>query len=335
MEFVCPACTGPLKQSLDRYDCPACPRSYPVLCGIPDFRLRSDRYLSLGDERAKALRLHEAAGRMSFDELVDFYYSITDDVPAALATRYRAYVRDAPARSRGTLDRLLGGRRGHALLDAGCGSGGLLEAAAGRCDTLVGLDIALRWLVIARKRLSARGVEATLACADVESPPFPPASFSHALAGDLLEHVYDPRGTVASLASLLEPGGRIWLAASNRYCLGPHPLVRLWGVGYVPVRWRSRIVTAIRGVDSLRFTYLTSPGEVADLLRAQGFEGLTVVPREASGTSSRDYPRFDRILIGAYRAACRRRWMRQALVAVGPAFEIVATKGAKGRSTTT
>lgn len=332
MEFVCPACAGPLQQHPDRYDCAACPRSYPILCGIPDFRLRSDRYLSLEDERAKALRLHEAAERMSFDELVGFYYSITDDVPSALATRYRAYVRDAPGRSKGTLDSLLGGGRGHALLDAGCGSGGLLEAGSARVDAIVGLDIALRWLVIARKRLSERGVEATLACADVESPPFPPASFSHVAAGDLLEHVYDPRGAVAALERLLEPDGRIWLAASNRYCLGPHPLVRLWGVGYLPARWRSRIVRAVRGVDSLRFTHLTSPREVTGFLRKRGIDILSLAPRDVSSASSQDYPRADRILIDAYRAARRTRWLRPALVAVGPAFEILGKKRAQGRS---
>ncbi len=64
------------------YGCAKCRQSYPILFGIPDFRLQGDRYLSLEDERAKASKLHAFAEDHDFRELVAFYYSITDDVPA-------------------------------------------------------------------------------------------------------------------------------------------------------------------------------------------------------------------------------------------------------------
>ena len=79
--FACPACKGGLDYSHDVYTCASCEQQYPVLFGIADFRLRSDRYLTLEQERDKARRLNEFAQTASFDELLAHYYEITDDVP--------------------------------------------------------------------------------------------------------------------------------------------------------------------------------------------------------------------------------------------------------------
>lgn len=92
ISFVCPACKRGLESEDSAYLCTHCTRRYPVLFGIADFRLRSDRYLDLEDERAKARRLHEFAQTSSFEELLAYYYSITDDVPEEMATRYRKSV---------------------------------------------------------------------------------------------------------------------------------------------------------------------------------------------------------------------------------------------------
>ncbi len=57
--FVCPQCRAAVQEGAAAYTCGSCKRAYPILFGIPDFRLQGDRYLSLEDERAKAARLHE------------------------------------------------------------------------------------------------------------------------------------------------------------------------------------------------------------------------------------------------------------------------------------
>src|SRR6516165_6502172 len=82
--FVCPRCKGALATEPSYYRCRCCGNSYPVLFGIPDFRARSDRYLSLEEERDKARRLFEFGEHASFRELVQYYYSITSDLPDSM-----------------------------------------------------------------------------------------------------------------------------------------------------------------------------------------------------------------------------------------------------------
>lgn len=327
--FVCPGCRSGLEQRSQAFVCASCGRSYPILFGIPDFRLRGDRYLSLEAERAKAEALHRLAERASFEAVVAHYYAITDDVPAELATRYTAYIRNAPERARAILADLAPDPNVDTLIDLGCGTGGLLAAAQGHCRTVVGLDIALRWLILARKRLEEIGLRAQLVCADVEAPPFPEASFSHAVAADLIEHVYDPARALGAIRGLLRPGGTLWLSAINRYCPGPHPSTGVWGIGWMPPAWRGAVLRRLRGVDSLRHTHLVSPRGIAGLSRGEGFEVLSVRPRRVDAALELGRrSRVDRAVLAGYRRACERPWLRPALLYVGPAFEMVCRRPA-------
>ena len=97
--YNCPNCAGDLLERSSQFECSACGREYPILFGIPDFRTRPDRYLSLAEERAKAARLHEFGLNHSFAELLNFYYEITDDVPSDLAPSFKDYVWGAPRRA--------------------------------------------------------------------------------------------------------------------------------------------------------------------------------------------------------------------------------------------
>lgn len=324
--FCCPACAGPLSQGPDAYACAACDLAFPVLFGIPDFRLRPDRYLSLPEEREKARRLHDYAQSHSFEALVAYYYSITDDVAPDLARVYAGYVHDAEARAAPILRDLGPPRPGDRLLDLGCGGGGLLAAAARAGANPVGLDVALRWLVIAQKRLQTLGLHATLVCAEAEHPPFRGAGFSHVVADDVLEHARDPERLLGQAAAQLAPGGRLWVSASNRFWIGPNPSVGLWGAGFLPRRLRSALLRRRRGVDSLRHVRLVSPFSVARVLRGQGLDlvdrGPKVIdPRRLAGRGG-----LLRAAGRVYAALCRTPGLRQALFAAGPAFQIQARK---------
>jgi len=327
--FVCPACRTPVAATGEAYRCAACGRSFPILFGIPDFRLHGDRYLSLEAERAKAARLHAFAQQASFAALVDHYYAITDDVPPGLARRYRDYILAGPGRAVPILDAL--GPRGaaDALVDLGCGSGGLLVAAAGRGGTVWGVDIALRWLVICRKRLEEAGIAATLVCADAEALPLPDGMAAQVVAADLVEHVRDPAGTAAAIARLLRPGGRLWLCAANRYCLGPHASTRVWGIGFLPKRARGWLLRRLKGIDLLRHTNLVAPLPLARLLRGQGFTIETMRPRQVPPGTAGATP-AERLLLGLYRRALGLPALRGALVLGGPAFEMMGRRAGGG-----
>tara|TARA_R110002074_G_scaffold122966_1_gene258083 strand:- start:5056 stop:6105 length:1050 start_codon:yes stop_codon:yes gene_type:complete len=322
--FVCPQCRDRLTKQPDNYLCSDCKREYPIIFGIADFRIRSDPYLSLQEERAKAKRLATEI-EQSFSAMLNYYYEITDDVPPVLATRYKAYHYNGPKQARQSLARL-GIASDDVVLDVGCGTGGALIAAAENCSHIYGMDIALRWLVICQQRLKEQGITATLVCADIEAPPFPDEYFSKITATDLLENVYSVDKTLVALGRLLKADGKLWLAGSNKFCLGPHPSTRLWAIGYFPGKLRSRLVKRLRGVDSLRFINLISPGRIIRYAKRIGLYTHTLSPRMVALDEDGHYPAIDRLLIKTYVVVARLPLLRQLLIWVGPAFEMILRK---------
>lgn len=321
--YICPACRVAVSPIAEGFQCGACGKTYPVICGIPDFRIRPDRYLSFEDERAKAMRLFEYARRASFEELVDFYYSITDDVPSTLAPKFARYVHDAPRRATRILDILAPEDGDGILLDVGCGSGGGLVAAPGRFAARVGVDIGLRWLVIGQKRLAEMDIQATLVCADVAALPFADGGFTHIVADDLIEHSYDPEAAIAAMAHQLRPGGKLWVSAINRFWIGPHPAVHIWGAGLMPKPVRSRVTRMLRGVDSLRNIEMVSSGGI---LRAGRRSGMQVVLARARsfGAQGAAHPSgFVRRIVSIYERLVTWPVFGAILFRIGPAFEIL------------
>lgn len=326
LRLVCPACRQAVEPVPEpaAYRCVACARLYPVRLGIADFRLCSDRYLSLEQEIDKATRLTEAARGRSFEQLLDHYYEITADVPPELARRYKAAVLNAPRHLAALAEDIAAcqaARPGTLALDAGCGSGGLLIAAHHAGVRMIGVDIALRWLVICRKRLDELGLDTPLVCADLADPPFAPASFGAIAAVDLVEHVPAVAPLLQSLATLAEPQATLWLTSANGRTLGPHPSTRLWAIGWLPTALRRAVVTRLRGVDSLRYTQLLWPSALRRHARRAGWLTLAQQPRRLAAPDSR-YPLAERVLIDVYRALARWRLTRGLLVALGPSFEL-------------
>lgn len=324
--FVCPRCKGILESRTQSYYCSPCERDYPILFGIPDFRLRSDRYLSIEQERAKAEKI-ATIPKHNFSAMLDYYYQITDDVPAELAVRYKAYHHNGPLQAAHSIDTLSIHAQDY-LLDVGCGTGGSLIAAANKTTQLVGVDIALRWLVICKQRLNEQGVKALLVCADAEALPFPNNSFNKIMASDLLENVYDVDKALVSLSQQLQTGGTLWLSGSNKFCLGPHPTTRIWAVAYFPPVIRSYIVKKLRGVDSLRFIQLISPGNILQLANQLGLQASKLSPKMVSIEAIDQYPWIDQVLIRAYSRMANMAFFQKILLWIGPAFEMALYKPA-------
>jgi SAM-dependent methyltransferase len=105
-------------------------------------------------------------------------------------------------------------RRGR-LLDYGCWVGFLASEAASRGWQAVGVEPS-RW---AAGRARSRGVEV------VEDPHGP---FTAVMLGDVIEHLPDPGATLDRLASLLEPGGVVWMATPDAGSRLARALGRRW-----------------------------------------------------------------------------------------------------------
>ncbi len=326
LRLVCPQCRADLADlpglaaGEARLDCSGCGRSYPVVAGIADLRIWSDRYLDLEGDRQKARDL-ASMDRLSFAELVAEYWRRTPEVPAHLAARYAATACAGRQRADVHLDHLGRPGPGDRVLDVGCGTGALVEAAAARGATAVGVDIALRWLVIARRRLQAAGVEAGLVAADGALLPFRLASFDLTTCVESLEHAADPRSLLQSCLLSVRPGGQVHVVTANRHSLAPDPTVGLWGVGYIPRRWSSAYVRHRRNTR-YQFMRTLSPSELRAMVGLRhdvsvGPAPLPPVPDDAGGGRRR--------LQDLYEWA--RRWppARRPLTAVTPFLEISGT----------
>ena len=66
-------------------------------------------------------------------------------------------------------------------LDVGTGTADLAVVVAGQGIRAVGVDIALRWLVVARRRAELAGVDIDLICCNAEHLPFADGTFARVL----------------------------------------------------------------------------------------------------------------------------------------------------------
>jgi SAM-dependent methyltransferase len=312
--MVCPMCRVELARHTDSLRCATCRRSYPIVAGIPDLRVGGDAYLSIEDDRRKAEALAAVSGPAA--EVVRAYWRATPEVPQALAERYVHHALDGPRRAEPHLDEV-GAVRG-SLLDVGCGTGGLLIAASRRGLAPVGVDLALRWLVVARRLLTEAGCDAVLVAADGAILPFPRHSFDVVTCIEVLEHAPDQRGLLHSTLEAVRPDGVGYLVTANRYSLAPDPTVGLWGVGFLPHPLAVRYVARRRNTR-YAFMHPRSRSELRAMLGpdAEAHLGAAPLPGPPTGASHR------RMLAQAfYDRARRSRVAAAALVTFGPYLQV-------------
>jgi SAM-dependent methyltransferase len=324
-ELACPACLGPLEIGPDAWRCDSCGGAGRSLRGIPDLRTREDLYLPNADDWAFALRLDSEYDRRDFRGLLDLYFDLSPEVTPDQRARQVAHILTAPGRVRHWIE-ALGEVPDGPWLDLGCGSGSFL-AAVGRERQTVGLDVAMRWLLVARKRLDEDGLShVPLACGNAERMPFRDGTFAAVVAGDVIEHVADQAATLAESHRVLVPGGRVFLASPNRFSLAPEPHVGVWGVGFLPRRWMGPYVRAMRRRD-FRAIWTLSYAEWTQLLRRSPFGSGSIACPPLPATDLEGMSPLKRRLAGAYNRLIRSRPGQWLMRGVGPLFHVVATRG--------
>jgi 2-polyprenyl-6-hydroxyphenyl methylase/3-demethylubiquinone-9 3-methyltransferase len=111
------------------------------------------------------------------------------------------------------------------VLDVGCGGGILSEAMARRGAIVTGIDLGESGLQVAELHALDAGVTVTYKLESAEAHAVRSAgSYDIVTCMEMLEHVPDPAATVRALASLVRPGGHVFLSTINRnlkaYVLG-------------------------------------------------------------------------------------------------------------------
>ncbi len=214
-----------------------------------------------------------------------------------------------------------------ALLDLGCGSGSFLAARARGFGPAVGLDIAMRWLILARKRLDEEGLRSTrLVCGCSEDLPFPASSFHAIVAGDVIEHVNDQAATLAEAHRVLRPGGRLIMATPNRFSLANEPHVGVWGVGFLPRRWMIPYVRLVSKQD-FRAIRTLGLGEWKKLLKDSDFAATRILAPPLPAEDLRRFGPIKRLLAGAYNRLISSSIGQGIAKRVGPLFHILAERG--------
>ena len=103
------------------------------------------------------------------------------------------------------------------LLDAGTGTGRMLELLGGQVKRAVGLDVSPEMLAIARDRLMRAGLtQCQVRLGDTYRLPFPNggalAGFDAVLFHQVLHYLDDPGAAVAEAARVMRAGGRLLIA---------------------------------------------------------------------------------------------------------------------------
>jgi 2-polyprenyl-3-methyl-5-hydroxy-6-metoxy-1,4-benzoquinol methylase len=158
------------------------------------------------------------------------------------------------------------GKRGgdYRVLDVGCGDGRFVQFAADAGCVAQGMEVDEQAVALAR----SRGLDVRLGDAHRALQIFGRAAFDHVTLSHVIEHVHDPRSTLATLRDLLKPGGRLWLETPNPASFG-HRLFR--------ARWRD--------LDPPRHLCLLSEPALVDAaaqagLRLSGVHARPFVPFE-------------------------------------------------------
>ncbi|GAC1482560.1 MAG: bifunctional 3-demethylubiquinone 3-O-methyltransferase/2-octaprenyl-6-hydroxy phenol methylase [Acetobacteraceae bacterium] len=124
------------------------------------------------------------------------------------------------------------------VLDLGCGAGLAAEALAARGHAVLGLDAAADAIAAARAHAAGQDLPVTYRDGAAEDLVAEGARFPVITALEVIEHVADPAAFLRLLATLLEPGGLLFISTLNRTLrslalakFGAEYLLRLLPVG--------------------------------------------------------------------------------------------------------
>lgn len=326
MLWRCPEHHGSLATRAQELVAGCCGRAFPVLDGIPDFRIMQNAWVDAEEDRQRARELIAAVAEDDVAGSVRFVFARRTGWSEEMVAHRAGQVLAAADRLHAELTGWLApvARHDGPILDLGCGPGMLLAALQGQ-RTTVGIDVSLEWLVVARRLSLASGVRAHLAAGYAEALPLASGSIGGVCALDVLEHVGDQAATVREVNRVLMPGGVFAAATPNRFSLASEPHVNLWGVGWLPRAWQSAYVRRRSGL-SYAFTRLLSARELRALLHDHSSLHGTVEPAAVPPTEIERMGGRRRALARAYNGLIVLSGVRSLARGVGPFFHLIAVK---------
>jgi SAM-dependent methyltransferase len=115
-----------------------------------------------------------------------------------------------------------GGAAPPVVLDAGCGEGyGLAMLAAAGAGRVVGADLDPTTVAHARRAYAAADPRIEVVAAELMSLPLADDEIAVTVSFQVIEHLHDIPGYLASLRRVTRPGGEVWIATPNRLTFTP------------------------------------------------------------------------------------------------------------------
>ena len=148
------------------------------------------------------------------------------------------------------------------VLDVGCGAGLLSEAMAREGAQVTALDLAPELIDVARLHLLESELQVDYRLVSVEElAAQAPGSFDAITCMEMLEHVPDPGSVLRACASLLKPGGKLFVSTLNRTPLA-------FAVAIVGAEYLAGLLP--KGTHD--YKSFIKPAELSAWLRDAGFE---------------------------------------------------------------
>ena len=126
------------------------------------------------------------------------------------------YVRDQAALRFARDAKRLDSMKGLRILDIGCGGGLLAEPLARLGAEMVGVDPSDTNIAAAKEHAAQSGLAIDYRCTTAKDLAEAGEAFDIVLAMEVVEHVIDVKGFVATCASMVKPGGLMIAATINR-----------------------------------------------------------------------------------------------------------------------
>ena len=157
--------------------------------------------------------------------------------------------------------------RGKAVLDIGCGAGGvdLALVQTHGAGYVTGIDVEDSVITHARALVTRKGLTDHVGLVKVAPGPlpFPPGTFDVVFSKDSIVHIPDKHALMAEVARVLKPGG--WFLASD------------WLIGVEVISPQMAAYIAAEGLDF----GMATPARYGAAMAAQGFHEIRITSRNA------------------------------------------------------
>lgn len=264
---------------------------YSVSFGIPDLRVFEPPYMNWEEELRVAEKLNSAAKTKNYTQLVEYFEEVLlGERSRKLIDKgitHRLKLREhSPNRLKKILSEGNDLTPYGTVLDLGCGSGeAVVELMNLGGESVIGMDISLTELILAKKLLNEAGIDICLVAGCAEALPFCNEFFDFVYSPDVIEHVSNQDLYLKEINRILQQKGIVLLNSPNRYSLVcPEPHVGIWWLTFLPRLWVDPVCRAL-GKGAYIGKKLLSKVELKQLL-SKNFNNFQLISRQANSQSN-------------------------------------------------